>query len=150
MLALFGQWVWVLKDWRTDLGKMIFPFGRGKSKLLDMETVRWRSWYSARLQPCGANLSGLALPPKERNRTACSEDIAEMKFNWCSGEHLLSVACRKSLKPMETSPQGQSQTLSNPHRQCDTVGWGDHDLKILHNWHNHPRILRSEYLPCNK
>lgn len=62
-----------------------------------------------RPQPCGANLPGLALQPKERDRTACSEDVSEMKCNWCSGEAFLSVDCRKSLGPMETSPQGQSQ-----------------------------------------
>lgn len=88
---------------------MIFPCGRGKSKVLAMETVRWRGWYSAQLQPCGANLSFGSRANPERERTAFSEDVSERKFNWCSGEAFLPVAWRKSLNPTETNPQGQSQ-----------------------------------------
>lgn len=88
---------------------MVFTFGRGKFKVLDMETVMWRRWYSAWLQPRGTNISGLTPLLKERDRTACSEDVSEIKFNWCSGEAFLYVSCRKSLKPLDTRPQGQSQ-----------------------------------------
>lgn len=66
---------------------------------------------SAWLQPCRANLPGFALQLKEREEMACSEDVLEMKFNWCSGEASVSVAYRKTLKSMEIHPQGQSQAF---------------------------------------
>lgn len=67
---------------------------------------------SAWLQPCRANLPGFALQLKEeRKEMACSEDVLEMKFNWCSGEASVSVAYRKTLKSMKTHPQGQSQAF---------------------------------------
>lgn len=64
---------------------------------------------SAWLQPCRANLPGFALQLKEREGMACSEDVLEMKLNWCSGEASVFAAYRKTLKFKETHPQGQSQ-----------------------------------------
>lgn len=64
---------------------------------------------SAWLQPCRANLHGFALQLNDREGMACSEDVLEMKLNWCPGEASVSAAYRKTLKPMKTHPQGQSQ-----------------------------------------
>lgn len=97
---------------------------------------------SAWLRPCWANLPGFTLQLKEREGMACSEDVLEMKFNWCSGEASLSAAYRKTLMFMETHPQGQSQAELLP---LDVWHSWDHNLKILHNCPNHPRILRSEH-----
>lgn len=72
-----------------------------------METVRWRGWYSAWLQPCRANLPGFALQLKERDGKAHSVDVLEVKFNWCSGEASVSATYRKPLKSVETHPQGE-------------------------------------------
>lgn len=36
---------------------------------------------------------------------ACSKDILEMKFNWCSGEASVAAAYRKTLKSIETHPK---------------------------------------------
>lgn len=129
----------VLKNWHTDVEK-IFPFSL-KFKVLGMETVRWRCWYSAWL--CRTNLPGFALQLKEREGKACSEDVLKTKFNWCSGDTSVSTTYRKPLKSMETHPQGQSQAEFLPVAVWDS--WGDHNLKIWHNCPNHPRILRSEH-----
>lgn len=140
-----------LKGWRTDVGKMIFPCGRGKSKVLAMETVRWRGWYSAQLQPCGANLSfgSRANPEREREqlfqrmfRKGNLTGALEKPFYLLPGEKVWILR--------RPTPKVKVNFLSSPRSQRDAVGWGDHDLKILRNWHNRSRVLRSEYLPCNK